>query len=881
MSGRTEGGDAGGDAGGRSPEQSTERPAELEVREVAQYRIEQVVARGGFGVVCRATDTTLDRTVALKLLDDGHRADGLIAEARNTSRIAHRGIAQVYQAGVDAKTGLPFIAFEWVEGPTLRAILRRGGLPLLQVLRIGQDVAAALSAAHEQDLVHGDLKADNIVITEGGRAKLLDFGLSVPDEVLGDGELWGTPAYMAPELFAGGKRTPESDLFALGVLLYELVTGTLPFGGEDGDEHKVRKRQEEPAPHPREERNDIPAEVADRVRSLVVRDPAERGPTALELERVLRHLRRAAERPPTRILPISVLLLVGLLGWFFRADLGFVSDPGTSDPGRRGTAVAPVVSVGVWTGPGGGESEESRRLRDLLALHLTGVDPGSAVITNAGAPAVSGTTERVSRIDGAEEWIARWDSPTGRGTREERAAGALELARRVAERVKADGTSNRTATTIDAPESALVAFCEAVRTTRDGDLAVARRRFAEARRTAGAFPEAAAWEAALWLVEDRPEEALSLLAPLRDVTTAPAAILRAALEIPIRDRSARWGTEHRLARLVDLALARRDPSVPDTELARRCEVMTGTGLLWLATTRVELELRAGDLGAATDALERARLLASAGPDAGLWRLEHAIALAGTDRAAAMDVFQDRLFEVPPGSTLDWLRMPFLLQKGRLGPAITAAERLDPSPESRRAVVLVLAIGGRFDEAISRVNAIEDPYDPSSPSRVRGAVEMLRGDAESAVRSLHEARQVDPGHPLTELLLAYVEAPAYRFPDPEVASGTEVARVSEPFVSIGRARTLRVDGDPAAGVDLLAPVRFVEDDLTLTLWPEVVYLAWLERIACLHAAGRTEDAQDEWTTFRKWWPEDRPEESRVTATAREVDAFLKSDEASGD
>ena len=263
---------------------------------IEHYRIRSVVARGGFGTVCRATDTTLDRTVALKIIDDPDGASSLIEEAKNTSRLAHPRIAQVYQAGIDDASGLAFIAFEWVDGPTLRALLRGGEMPMRRVLRLAQDIASAVAHAHSMDLIHGDLKADNVVVTgDPGRAKLLDFGLSVAEEEIGEGELWGTPAYMAPELLAGGHRTRESDLFALGVLLYELATGKLPFGGEDGDERAVRARQVEPVPDPRASRPELPSEIAERISTLLALDSAARTCDAVEVERVIRLRRRSDE----------------------------------------------------------------------------------------------------------------------------------------------------------------------------------------------------------------------------------------------------------------------------------------------------------------------------------------------------------------------------------------------------------------------------------------------------------------------------------------------------------------------------------------------------------------------------------------------------------
>ncbi|MFQ5655709.1 MAG: protein kinase, partial [Planctomycetota bacterium] len=135
---------------------------------VAHYRLDALVARGGEGVVYRATDTTLDRTVALKIIDDPASAEGLIAEARHVSLLSHPCIAGVHQAGIDPKSGFAFIALEWVQGPTLRKRLRDGPLGIAELCRFGQRIASAVAHAHDKGLIHGDLKADNVVIAGAG-----------------------------------------------------------------------------------------------------------------------------------------------------------------------------------------------------------------------------------------------------------------------------------------------------------------------------------------------------------------------------------------------------------------------------------------------------------------------------------------------------------------------------------------------------------------------------------------------------------------------------------------------------------------------------------------------------------------------------------------
>ena len=864
----------------------------VEPQFIEHYRIETVVARGGFGTVCRAIDTTLDRTVALKLIDDPDRAPSLIAESKNTSRLSHPRIAQVYQAGIDEKTGLAFIAFEWVDGPTLRALLRSEEMPMSRVLRIGQDVAAAVAHAHDNDLIHGDLKADNIVITgEPGRAKLLDFGLSIAEEILGEGELWGTPAYMAPELLAGGSRSRETDHFALGVILYELATGQLPFGGEDGNEHSVRKRQKDPAPDPRAVRPELPAEVAERVRTLLSRDPAKRTCDAVELERVIKLRRRADEGRRLRLPPLLLILVVLVAAWIYRDDWG----PGSGGSSGEGTGNSlpppPRVSVGTWTAPSGEETDASRTVRDLLVLHLAGDDPGSALLVPGVPPFAAGTIAQAGGEGGSGEWIARWQGFKANGEPdamlEESALGALPLAQQMAERIRTRA-SNVLPTTLEVTEEALLLFCEGVRATGEGDWTGARERFSRARERAGAFPEAAAWEAALWVIDDRPTEALTLLEPLGDAPSAPASILRAVLEVPVRDRSLRWQQPHRLAEVVDLVLDLHDPASIDAALLEKMRARAGedpraAGLDWWARESGFLSWRTGDLAGLSAAIERYRLLLGEKRTSELFRLEHAARLAAGPRDDAMDFFQDQLFELPANHPAGWLKIPFLVQKNRFDPVAGAASSRVPATESALAASLSLAIVGRPDEAIAQSRAIVDHFDPSLSHRVRAAVEILRGDADAALRALREAEQLDPARPEIAILrnavttLPFAELSETATLEPQ----SRTARFEGAFRTLAAARRSRLAGDPSAASDSLAPLGFVADDLSLFLWPEAVFFARLERIVALQEAGDAETARREWESFRKVWPTDRAPESRVSRYADDVSSLLEGGDGSKD
>ena len=211
--------------------------------EVGNYRIEGILGRGGMGVVYRARDTRLHRSVALKALpphlfrDDRMRAR-LRQEARAAAALSHPSIATVF--AFEEIGDQIFIATEYLEGRTLRDEMAAGLLPQSRVIAIARTIAGALQAAHEKGIVHRDLKPENVIITSSGLVKIVDFGLAQIDVTAQDmasvtrltqtGVIAGTPPYMAPEQLLGLKTGPPTDQFAFGVLLYEMLTGRYPFG---------------------------------------------------------------------------------------------------------------------------------------------------------------------------------------------------------------------------------------------------------------------------------------------------------------------------------------------------------------------------------------------------------------------------------------------------------------------------------------------------------------------------------------------------------------------------------------------------------------------------------------------------------------------------
>ncbi len=202
-----------------------------------RYRIIALLGRGGMGEVYRADDLTLGQPVALKFLpaaleNDATLLDMLYTEVRNARQVSHPNVCRVYDIGeVD---GRHFYTMEYIDGEDLASLLRRiGRLSPDKALEIAHQICAGLAAAHDSGLLHRDLKPANIMLDGRGRARITDFGLALPvDLAMGKRELAGTPAYMAPEQLAGGQASVRSDIYSLGLVLYEIFTGKRPFEAE-------------------------------------------------------------------------------------------------------------------------------------------------------------------------------------------------------------------------------------------------------------------------------------------------------------------------------------------------------------------------------------------------------------------------------------------------------------------------------------------------------------------------------------------------------------------------------------------------------------------------------------------------------------------------
>jgi predicted Ser/Thr protein kinase len=253
---------------------------------VGSYVIDQEIARGGMGVVYRAWDTRLERWVALKALSPGLPAhagarERLRREARAAGRLSHECIATVY--ALEEVGDELFIASEFVAGETLRARLARGRLPLGDCLAIAIAAARGLAAAHDLGIVHRDLKPENVLLTAEGRVKVVDFGIATMDGsgrgLTRTGVVLGTPGYMAPEQLSGQPVDARADVFALGVLIYEMVTGRSPFGDTGSWSVVAAVLEREPSPLSAV-REDVPAALEAAVMTCLAKSPEARYPSA-------------------------------------------------------------------------------------------------------------------------------------------------------------------------------------------------------------------------------------------------------------------------------------------------------------------------------------------------------------------------------------------------------------------------------------------------------------------------------------------------------------------------------------------------------------------------------------------------------------------------
>ncbi|MCM2316997.1 MAG: serine/threonine-protein kinase [Thermoanaerobaculia bacterium] len=388
-------------------------------RKIGPYEIVSLAGAGGMGEVYRARDTRLDRAVAIKVLPAGLGANAEFRErfereARAISAFSHPHICALYDVGnID---GIEYLVMEYLEGETLAERLARGPLPTSQIVRFGAQIAEALQKAHRTGIMHRDLKPGNIMITASG-AKLLDFGLAKltqPEVLIDDvtqrkpltreGAIVGTFRYMSPEQLEGKSLDHRTDIFSLGVVLYEMATGQHPFQGDSQASLIAAILSNDPPPI-RTIQPSIPPALERIIHTALEKNPDERWQTAQDIARQLRWISEtslsAEQAAPVkqRRIPVAAIVLItalaaGLLGWATtRLGRGSTPTPLTArlhvalppesqlraHPELSSFALSPdgrtiVFAAGTWTGGRGPSSLFLRALDSYEIRKLEGTD---------------------------------------------------------------------------------------------------------------------------------------------------------------------------------------------------------------------------------------------------------------------------------------------------------------------------------------------------------------------------------------------------------------------------------------------------------------------------------------------------------------------------
>jgi serine/threonine protein kinase len=349
----------------------------LEGSRLGPYEILSRLGAGGMGEVYRARDTRLGRDVAVKVIEPGRAGDPSARsrferEARAVAALSHPNILAIHDFGIEGETG--YSVTELLRGETLRSRLDRESLSWRKAVEIAAAVSDGLAAAHMAGIVHRDLKPENVFLTEEGRVKILDFGLARLEPDGSDeggsalptvsrtepGTVLGTVGYMSPEQVRGLPVDARSDIFSLGAVLYEMVTGRRPFAGKSAADVMAAVLRESP-PDPSESGRKIPDSLARILTRCLEKGPEERFQSARDLTYALQEVSSSVgelsttsgARPLTTARPAGrrVVLLgaaLALVGLFFALDVGFFRGRlfgGRTAPATRSIAVLPLLNL--------------------------------------------------------------------------------------------------------------------------------------------------------------------------------------------------------------------------------------------------------------------------------------------------------------------------------------------------------------------------------------------------------------------------------------------------------------------------------------------------------------------------------------------------------
>jgi serine/threonine-protein kinase len=402
-----------------------------------RYRLDVLIATGGVGEVWRGTDLAIDRGVAIKVLRPEHADDeeGLArfrAEAHHAGSLSHPNIAQVFDYGEAVGPEPGYLVMELVDGLSLTRILDAGPLPPEDVMDIVAQAARGLAAAHRAGLVHRDIKPGNLLLRSDGLVKVTDFGIAHADgetAVTQPGMLIGTPAYLAPERVSGAPATPAADLYALGVVAHQCLTGQVPFAGEALAVALAHLDRGMPALPPT-----VPPAVAALVTDLTRKDPAARPPSAWDVAVQAEHLRVFLSSPEdlSRHGPaVSPLAVPGAEGALLAGAALAGAGPDAAD------AAPPLAWPPSPPRPGGSRSQPrgARRARSRATL------PARGALAATGMAAIAFIAWTLVTLPGS----AQQHSPAVVPPVATRSAGPRDLARQspvAATRIAGTGGGN-------------------------------------------------------------------------------------------------------------------------------------------------------------------------------------------------------------------------------------------------------------------------------------------------------------------------------------------------------------------------------------------------------------------------------------------------------
>lgn len=349
---------------------------------VKHYEITSELGQGGMGVVYKATDTVLGRTVALKFLpastsNDEKARERFAHEARAVSALDHPNVAVVHEIG-ESEDGDMFIVMAFYEGRTLEDIIKEGPVPLDDILRYALDMARGLAAAHDQGIIHRDIKPGNVMVTDAGFLKILDFGLAkVQDVTMTVGEVSiGTLAYMSPEQAQGAPVDVRTDLWALGVVLYELLAGKRPFDGpyDAAILYAAVNTDHEDVTTWREDAPEVLARIVDK---LLQKTPDSRYQTAHELVADLRALTGEGD--------LSGLSVISQLSGMQAAGTQAAGTPAGDSGASAAGGAAGADSGSAGAGSGASGTGASRGQLSRFGYLRLGAAAAGAVLVGAGA----------------------------------------------------------------------------------------------------------------------------------------------------------------------------------------------------------------------------------------------------------------------------------------------------------------------------------------------------------------------------------------------------------------------------------------------------------------------------------------------------------------